>query len=686
MRPAFYLRSKVGRRVVALFFLSAALPMGLLTMLIDRRLTADLENATTARLVRESKGVGIMVLDRLTGAREVAIELSRELTSERPASAGRQLPPGFNWLAIRGRGGDWRPVLGPASRPVGLAGADLARITAGRSWLAAAPGQDLVMGHRLETDTTAVLFAGIGPTRIWGIDGVNALRPDGRGLCIRLPDGAVLHDAPTGACGDGRDDPATLRGQWTAFLGFEFGAPSWVVSLGEPAAVAMAPVAGFRASFLWVAVLTMAVVFVLANIQIRRSMTPLDQLTESTRRLAGGDLAHRVSVTSRDEFRELADSFNGMAISLDRHVGLLTALQHINHTALANPKVSAVTEVALLATRETFPDAEAIVAMPSGNPSHPWDALAWHGDRPHSRPFRPSSTALASFLRGTNGPPPVGLLGDLPVSPGEHRALAPINRDGEPFGFLCLIRASAPFDDGDRRRLGSLAEQTSVALTNSRLVEQLDEMSWGSLKALARTIDANSPWTAGHSERVTAISLRIATAMGLSEDELDSLHRGGLLHDIGKIGVPGSIIDKAASLTEEERALIQRHPVIGAEILSPLPVFAGAIPIVRWHHEALNGSGYPDRLIGDQIPLKVRILTVGDVWDALTSERPYRGAWPFDEALRFLQARVGSKFDPTVVSVWSDLLRAEPDLPDAIRLPRGAASHQPSPLSPSGTR
>lgn len=249
------------------------------------------------------------------------------------------------------------------------------------------------------------------------------------------------------------------------------------------------------------------------------------------------------------------------------------------------------------------------------------------------------------------------------------------------FGFLLLGRTGAPFDADDLARLRSLAEQASTALTNSRLVERLDEMSWGSLKALARTIDANSPWTAGHSERVTSVALRIGSAIGLPAAELDAIHRGGLLHDIGKIGVPAAILDKPERLTPEDRALIERHPVIGAEILGPLPVFARAVPLVRWHHEKLNGSGYPDRLRGDQIPLNVRILTVADVWDALNSERPYRPAWPIDQALNHLREHTGSKFDPTVVQLWSEIVRHEPAPATGMRLPRAGTPD----ATPSGS-
>ena len=183
------------------------------------------------------------------------------------------------------------------------------------------------------------------------------------------------------------------------------------------------------------------------------------------------------------------------------------------------------------------------------------------------------------------------------------------------------------------------------------LQQQLDQLNWETLTAFARTIDAVSPWTAGHSERVTIGALEIGRRLGLSDEDLELLHRGGLLHDIGKVGVPAGILDKPTRLEVAEYEQIKQHPSIGARILAPIGALQRALPLVLHHHELLDGSGYPAGLKGEEIPPLVRILTVADVFDALVSDRPYRAAWPVEQAIAHLRENAGTKFDAAAVEV-----------------------------------
>jgi putative nucleotidyltransferase with HDIG domain len=171
----------------------------------------------------------------------------------------------------------------------------------------------------------------------------------------------------------------------------------------------------------------------------------------------------------------------------------------------------------------------------------------------------------------------------------------------------------------------------------------------GAIRALALALDARDPYTAGHSERVSAISVAVGTQMGLSEDDLDTLRLGALLHDIGKIGISDDVLRKPGALTDEEYEAIKQHPVTGARILRTVPFLAGHLPIVELHHERPDGKGYPHRLHADEIPVLARIVHVVDAFDAMSSARAYRPARSAAEALQELWRFAGSQFDVEVV-------------------------------------
>jgi putative nucleotidyltransferase with HDIG domain len=198
--------------------------------------------------------------------------------------------------------------------------------------------------------------------------------------------------------------------------------------------------------------------------------------------------------------------------------------------------------------------------------------------------------------------------------------------------------------------------------------KRLDRLNWGALTALARAIDAKSEWTAGHSERVTKLAIKIGRVLGLTEDELDNLHRAGLLHDIGKIGTPAELIDKSERLTDEEQQVVNEHPNIGERILEPIEAYAEIIPIVRQHHERFDGKGYPDSISGEAITLGARILAVADVYDALSSERPYRAAMDPDQALQIIKENSGSHFDPVVVDAFLEVIEQDRKAQRALAL------------------
>ena len=183
------------------------------------------------------------------------------------------------------------------------------------------------------------------------------------------------------------------------------------------------------------------------------------------------------------------------------------------------------------------------------------------------------------------------------------------------------------------------------------------------IRALAEAIDAKDAYTRGHSERVAVYSSRLGHEMGLRKELIERIYFAGLLHDVGKIGIPDAIITKPSRLNYEEYEEIKKHPEIGAKILEPVEFLHSIVPCVRHHHEWFDGSqsGYPSRLAGDQIPLPSRVIVVTDTVEAMTSDRPYRKALPIDVVVTELHKYSGSQFDPVVVDAFLKLLEDEGD-------------------------
>jgi len=180
---------------------------------------------------------------------------------------------------------------------------------------------------------------------------------------------------------------------------------------------------------------------------------------------------------------------------------------------------------------------------------------------------------------------------------------------------------------------------------------------------LARAIEERDRYTRGHCDRLARYARALGERMGLGHESLAALHRSGIVHDIGKVSVPDSILNKRGPLTQAERKVIQTHPEAGVRICQPLKSFKTVLPIVRSHHERMDGSGYPDGLKGDEIPLTARILAVVDVFDALTTDRPYRRASPPEEALKILEEEVERGWwDPDVVATFRTMV--EEGLPE----------------------
>lgn len=186
--------------------------------------------------------------------------------------------------------------------------------------------------------------------------------------------------------------------------------------------------------------------------------------------------------------------------------------------------------------------------------------------------------------------------------------------------------------------------------------DKLERSYMESIQTLRYTVEAKDSYTRGHSDRVSEYSVLIGKYMGLPEEDLNALRIGGLFHDVGKIGVPDSILLKTDKLTDDEYSEIKNHPTIGAHILSSATIFQDLIPIVKHHHEKFDGTGYPAKLKGEYIPFFARIAAVADTFDAMTSKRSYRDPLPLDVVMAEIERCKGTQFDPKIADVFLDIL------------------------------
>ena len=205
----------------------------------------------------------------------------------------------------------------------------------------------------------------------------------------------------------------------------------------------------------------------------------------------------------------------------------------------------------------------------------------------------------------------------------------------------------------------SIEQMNEIKRINDELsdnLERLEKAYLDSIETLRYTVEAKDPYTKGHSDRVSAYSVLLGKYVGLPEEDLKTLKIGGLFHDIGKIGIPDSILLKEAKLTDDEYSQIKNHPSIGAHILCNAEAFKDIIPIVKHHHEKFDGTGYPGKLKGNDIPYFARIAAIADTFDAMTSRRTYRDSLPIDVVKAEIERCSGTQFDPELAKVFLDIL------------------------------
>jgi putative nucleotidyltransferase with HDIG domain len=674
-----------------MFIVCALVPIGALALVSFTHVSGQLSEQSRARLAQASKAQGMSIYERLRYAdaelKMISASLengARETESVRPdPELPQDVGDRFDGLAIFAGDAVARTLVGEVCCPPAPTASERHHLSEGKSVVstqAAGAGVRVFMSRTVVAPDPDVRLVGqLSPTYLWGLDGLPALTEfavlggDGSALVTSRPSGNRLVDLVSSSAGrsDSRQfewsdaEEAYLASFWTLFLKPEFHVSAWTVVLSEARRTVLAPMANFRTTFGLIVLMSIWVVLLLSLVQIRRNLVPLEALREGTRRIGEQDFNARVSVDSGDEFEELAASFNSMVGRLGRQFHALTTIKEIDRAILSKWKTADIAETVLARMPQLVAcDGVAVALLDDGESR----GARVHVGGSHRRgPRRVEPVTLSAEEIQTlrehdeslvvSGEPTPSYLAPLAAQGLKEFLALPIFLREELSGIVCIGRRQ-PFNGSrdDVLDARQVADQVAVALSNARLVEELDRFNWGTLHALARAIDAKSSWTAGHSERVTDLAVRIGQALRLPQAELAALHRGGLLHDLGKIGIPADVLDKPARLTDEEFAVMRDHVKIGARILEPLAAFADVLPIVLEHHEWYDGSGYPKGLAGDQLSLGGRIFAVADVYDALTSERPYRTALSHEQAVDLITRSSGRQFDPKVVSVFLEVM------------------------------
>ncbi len=274
-------------------------------------------------------------------------------------------------------------------------------------------------------------------------------------------------------------------------------------------------------------------------------------------------------------------------------------------------------------------DADAVTRLLGRFESHDWS-------RPLVRNHLDGSAPTADFPRLRN-------LIAVPIREGKTR-----------FGWIVSanMHGGREFGTVEANFLGTIATILGTHVRNIDLLREQNDLLLGFVRSFVSTLDAKDPYTRGHSERVALIARRVGKEMGLPDDELRTIHLSGLLHDIGKIGVDDRILRKPGALTDEEFEQVKKHPTVGYNILSGLKNLRHVLPGVRSHHENFDGSGYPDRLAGEDIPLLARVLAVADGYDAMGSDRPYRKGMPVERIDEIFRRGGGKQWDPRVLDAY----------------------------------
>lgn len=677
-----FLRSKLGRRILQLFFLAALLPVGLLAGISLWRVGQQLREQDQQDLRQASHDEGMAICERLKFI-EAEMRLIAAGNPDKTDIASSKAESSMNLARqlralefVDGRGAS-KVLFGNQPWPFPTSEEELSHLRTGKPLLATRSCGDsspcIFMATAVDANhpENGLLISNILPAYLLDRDNL----PENKEVCVLGAESELLicsgktptelpasaSRAVSGQLRWSREGKTYNSNYWRVFLKPTFFTEHWTVVTSEAEADGLLPLAEFKRIFVLVVSLALLAVLLLSVTQIRREMVPLGQLQEGTHRIADGGFDTRVHIKSGDEFEELAHSFNSMAERIEKQFHTLQTNNRIDRAILSSLEIEEIVSTLTAELRSVLPYEAACVSFFEAEDSNrAKNYMSWDGGRKtetssttlDEQEIRElSSDSKISIIAAGRANP--GFLAPLTVRGMNFFLVAPVMVRNRMAAIIALGHGShAIWGKEEREEAQQIADRVAVALANARLVDDLKRTHTGMLTALARAIDAKSHWTAGHSERVTNMALRIAMDMGLPAPDLDILWRGGLLHDIGKIGIDSDVLDKPGKLTPEEMAHVREHVEIGRRILEPIPGFRDCLPVVMHHHEKFDGTGYPYGLAGENISLHGRIFAVADCYDAVVSDRPYRPSLGTERAVEIIRQSSGTHFDPRIVEVF----------------------------------
>jgi putative nucleotidyltransferase with HDIG domain len=702
-----FFKSRLARRFFLMFIAGALIPIIALAVVSYNRVTRQLTDQAFDRLKQSAKSHALTMYERIVVADSQLQNLQASLMNARgtalftlPSNITARNREHFNGLLLLRNGktvfswGEGASIACQETvRTMNIAKGEARLITIddGKGW----PTIAVVRNIGSQANSKDYLIGTIDTSVLWGLKAGTILPPasefsvwddQGRSLFCSLGtplamDQNILRNQ------DGKNSgqtELTIQNElyygffWSPFMKPLFHVPHWTVMVMEPRDHIFQPLSSFRTIFLCIVALSFLVVAFLTNRAIRKSLIPIDSLMDGAHRVAQGLFSHRVVVQSKDEFQDVAVAFNHMSNELDVQFKSLAARSDLDRAILSLLDIDQIISTSLDHSGSFMSHSLAAISIVKEAPLQGRSYIRENNDQ--AAPYRKESFQLsleehALFLKNRNwlrvdvNEITLFYLEALCRPDVHHFIIFPVWVQNRLFALVSLgIPGNVNYEQRDLEHMWGFVDHLSVAFNNSNLLNELKELNVGALYALARAVDAKSSWTAGHSVRGTQLAIDIGKVLGLPQDALDDLQRAGLLHDIGKIGIPQSILDKPGKLTDEEYNVIKAHPSIGARILAPIGAYKRIIPIVEQHHERYDGKGYPFGKSGEEIHFSARIMTLADAFDAMVSERPYRSGLSKEQAVRIIHEEAGHQFDPRVVEAFNLV----------IDRPRGVFHFEPS--------